>query len=789
MTKDMVEEVKGVLDADPQGPPYVGRAIEPFEYEALLRGTARFTADFAAKSVLHAAFVRSVEASAQVARIDVRQAREMPGVVAVLTGAEVVGRRLKPRVDRGRADPRFARDCHFEAQAITVPAMAVGTVQYVGQAVAMVVAESRYLAEDAAEMVEVDYVPMAAVVDPRGALAAGAPVVVPGASDNLAATIAIERGEPPVRASEGARTIAHRFHVARQSAAPLECRGVVAIPHDHELDVWTSSQSPFVLERVLEEAADWAKGSVHVRTPAMGGAFGQKTNAWGEELIVAVLARELDRPIAWIEDRYENFVSAPQGRDQVHDVRLAVDADGRILSWEDDFLVDFGAHCFIRAGVIGNTAVHLLGPYAIPYVRIEGRGAFTNKTPTAQYRGAGRPEAAFALERGLDLAARELGIDPVKIREVNLLGPEALPHAIPVVYRDGASIVYDGENYRQVARDALRLLPDDEVEELRRGASVSERIGVGMCAYVEATGRGPEPDSVLVRFDASGTLEVITAGAPSGQSHRTTLAQIAADAAIVPIERVRVTTSEPSSVPHSTPTAASRTAVVTGNAVHAGVLELVGEIGHWLGGVLGCRSLVHGPSGFCDESGERAVTWDEVAELLAGTAESVGELSTVGSFAPEASTWSMGVHVVAVSVDVETGATRVLRYAVAEESGPAINPRVVEGQIIGGVAQGVGEALLEAIRYDENGQPTTTSFLDYHLPEVEDVPRVRLAHREAGSQRNRLGLRGVGESGIIGGAAAVAAAIDDALKEHAVFVDRVPLGAEVLLEFIAEAES
>lgn len=776
----MRDDASSSLDG---GSGYLGRGIEPFEYEALLRGAARFTADLVPTGSLHAAFVRSTEASARLIRIDASAARRMPGVVAVLTGDGIVGHRLTPRVDRGRADPRFVKDCRFEAQTISVPAMAVDAVQYVGQAVAVVVASSRYLAEDAAELVEVDYEPRAPVLDVRGALDFDVPLVVPGTESNLAASISIERGTRPALVPAGAKTIEHRFHVARQSAAPLECRAAVAVPRDGRLEVWISSQSPFLIERVLEEVTGWSRGSVQLRTPAMGGAFGQKTNAWGEEFVVAVLARELDRPVAWIEDRYENFVSAPQSRDQIHDVRLVVDSEGRILSWEDDFLVDFGAHCFIRAGVIGNTAIHLLGPYTIPYVRIEGRGAFTNKAPTAQYRGAGRPEAAFALERSIDLAARELGIDPVKVRDVNLLGREALPHAKPVVYRDGASIVYDGRDYKEVVRDAMCLVPETELEALRRQASSSERIGVGLCAYVEATGRGPEPDSVLATFGVSGVLTIFTAGAPSGQLHRTTLAQIAADAAKLPIERVTVVTSEPSKVPQSTPTAASRTAVVTGNATRVGVAQLVGVIEGWLSELLECGPLAHGPDGFRDDTAERVVSWDEAAALLREGRGPQGarELSALGSFAPVASTWSMGAHVAVVSVDVELGTTRVLRYAVAEESGPPINPRVVDGQIIGGVAQGIGEALLEAVLYDENGQPTTTSFLDYRLPEMLDVPEVRLAHREVPSERNPLGLKGVGESGVIGGAAAIAAAVDDALKDRSVFVDSVPISADYLL--------
>jgi aerobic carbon-monoxide dehydrogenase large subunit len=769
---------------------YFGQGIEPLEYGDSLRGAARFTADMTPKHSLHAAFVRSTEARARIVSIDTTEALAVPGVIGVWTGAEIVGSRLKPRTDPGRAEARFVADVNWVAPPFTVPAMAVDVTQYVGQAVAIVVANSRYEAEDGAEAVMVDYDPLEAAIDPRAALEADAPIVNPGTANNLAASLSIEHGDPHA-ADRVTRTVTieHTFYIARQNATPMECRGAVAIPRGDEVDVWVSSQSPFIIERVIHEAAGWADGTVHAQTPAMGGAFGQKTNSWAEELVVTVLAKELGQPVAWIEDRYENLVAAPQSRDQFHDVRLVVDDEGHILSWEDDFLVDFGAQCFIRAGVAGNTAVHLLGPYAVPYVRINGRGAFTNKTPTAQYRGAGRPEAAFALERSLDLAARQLGIGTAKIREQNLLGLDDLPHAKPVIYRDGASIVYDGQDYQAVARAALELIPESEVAELKRQAGPDERIGMGIIAYVEATGRGPEPDTVRVTFDHDGILTVHTGGAPSGQFHLTTLAQIAADASGLPMSAVKVVTSAPSKVPRATPTAASRTAVVTGNATRSGAMELMEKVAAWLETTLDVGPLRQVAEGYQAEGSQSIVSWDEVAALLRDGRGPDGatEIHVIGSFAPAASTWTMGVHVAVVGVDVGLGATRVLRYAVAEETGPAINPRVVEGQVLGGVAQGIGEALLEAITYSDTGQPTTTTLMDYKIPEAEDVPVIRLAHIEVPSERNPLGVKGVGESGVIGGAAVIAAAIENALADLPITIDRVPVTADYLLELILEA--
>lgn len=771
---------------------YFGTGVEPVEYRDSLLGKAQFTPDLIPENSLHAAFVRSSEASARIKQIDTTDVRGVPGVIAVWTGAEIVGERLKPRSDVGRAEAHFAADVDWVATPVTVPAMAVDVVKYVGEPVAVVIATSRYEAEDGADAVMVDYEPLQPVSDARAALEEDSPVVVPGMESNLAASITVAHGDRGiVERALNTVTIEHTFHVARQNASPMECRGAVAIPRGGELDMWVSSQGPGMVERVLCAAAGWEEGTVHVRTPSMGGAFGQKTNAWGEELVVGVLAKELDQPISWIEDRYENLVAAPQGRDQIHDVRLVVDTDGRILSWEDDFIVDFGAHCFIRSGVAGNTAIHLLGPYAVPNVRIQGRGVFTNKAPTAQYRGAGRPEAAFALERSLDLAARELGIGVAKIRDQNLLGPEDLPHSKPVIYRDGVPVVYDGKDYQAVARAALELIPDQELAELKTHALPTERIGMGIMAYVEASGRGPDPDTVRVTFDQTGVLTVSTGGAPSGQFHRTTLAQIAADAASLPLSSVRVETSSASKVPRPGMTAASRTAVVAGNGTRAGALKLLDSIAGWLTELLEVDAVLPTMGGFQARHEGRFISWDDVAALLGEGRgpEGATELYEIGAFSPPASTWSMGVHIAVVSVDLGLGTTRVLRYAIAEETGPSINPRVVKGQLVGAVAQGIGEALLEAVTYSEEGQPTATTLMDYKLPEFEDVPTVRIAHIDVPSQRNPLGIKGVGESGVIGGAAVIASAIDNALAELNVTVDRVPITADYLLSLILDAET
>jgi aerobic carbon-monoxide dehydrogenase large subunit len=452
-----------------------------------------------------------------------------------------------------------------------------------------------------------------------------------------------------------------------------------------------------------------------------------------------------------------------------------LDRGGHIVSWEDDYLVDLGVHNLWMVGVVGNTAMHLLGAYRIPNVRVTGTGVFSNKTPTAQYRGAGRPEACFVLERSLDRAAVELGIHPVKLRSVNILGAGDLPYPQGVPYRDGVEITYDGKDYARVLDEALGLIPEATVAQLRNSAAPHERVGFGVSVYMEATARGPaEPETARVRLLLDGTVEVATGTGPSGQAHKTVFAQVAADALHVPYDRVRVITGDTDTVSQGLGSFASRSAVIAGSAVRIAAQELGALAAETVNRGLG-EEAVLADDGLRVGPGGRLLTWPEVA-ALAGE-----ELSASYSFAPTTVTWTMGVHTVVVKVDVETGHVQVLRYAVAHETGPSLNPRVVDGQIRGGVAQGIGSALLEHVDHDASGQPLSATLAEYMVPEATDVPHIALAHLEVPSELNPLGIRGVGESGIIAGSAAIAGALDDALEEYGVRVDRTPMTPEYLL--------
>lgn len=755
--------------------PFVGQGVDRTDIGPLLDGSGAFLADLAPAGTLHAAFVRSNLAAGEIVGVDTTAARSAPGVVRVVTGAELAEhvRPIQPP-SNSRPPERFTSFYDIQSFPRTIPPLAVREVRYVGEPIAVVVAEDRYLAEDAAALVRVDYAERAAVADVAVALEPDAPVVHADLTSNLAVSLAMTKGELPE--DDDLVVVEGEYSIARQSGLSIECRGVLAYPEDDgRLSVWSSTQVPFIVRQVICGATGWGPDEVRVRAPEVGGGFGPKATVYAEEVVIPWVAREIGRPVVWVEDRYENLTAATQARDNLHRTRLTVDRSGRIVSWEDDYLVDLGVHNFWMVGVVANTAMHLLGAYRIPNARITGKGVFSNKTPTAQYRGAGRPEAAFALERSLDEAATRLGITAVKVRQLNILGPDDLPYPQGTPYRDGVDIVYDGEDYGRVLTAAMELVGEDDVAELKRAAAPHERVGFGVGVYMEATARGPsEPETARARLRPDGKLEVSTGTGPSGQAHRTVFAQIAADVARVDMADVVVITADTDMVPQGLGSFASRSAVVAGSAVRGAVLAAVDAGVAAVTGLFGAAD--HAPGGFLVRDNGKHVSWADLALLT--------EINEVHTFAPPTVTWTMGVHAVAVVVDTEVGSVDVVRYGVAHETGPALNPRVVDGQLRGGVAQGIGGALLERVAHDPGGQPQSVTLADYLVPETTDVPAIRLAHLESPSTRNPLGIKGVGESGIIASSAAIAGAIDNALEEFGVHVARNPMTSDYVLDLI-----
>ncbi|MGH3757513.1 xanthine dehydrogenase family protein molybdopterin-binding subunit [Actinophytocola sp.] len=763
--------------------PTVGTSVARREDPRLLRGEGSFLADLVGDA-LQFAFVRSTRASASIVDIDLTGALASPGVVSVLDGA-TFARMAGPLEPIYLPNPRFVEATGFRTAPLRVDAIAVDRVRYVGEPVAVVVATDRYLAEDAAERVEVEYRDLPGAFTAADALADGAPPVRPDCAGNVAASLRFAKGTVP----DGPVVVEGSYRMGRHSGVPLETRGVIA---DFDLDtatvhLVTSSQIPHLVRTALCRAAGWPRSDLRVSVPDVGGGFGTKANIYGEELVGCVLARYLRRRVAWVEDRAEHLVATAHSRDRRHTNRLVLDHDGRILGYADDFVVDLGAHNFWLGGVTANSAIHGLGPYRIPAFDVTGRAVLTNKTPTTQYRGAGRPEACFAMERLLDRAASVLGLSRVEIRRRNLITAAELPYEVGALYHDGQPIVYDGGDYlalldRCVAEVERIDLDSVSRKELRDG----ERLGTGYAMFAEGTGLGPYEVGRVVLL-ASGRFEVSSGAASAGQGHETTLAQVAADELRVPLEAVRVTRADTGVTEDGIGTYASRSAANAGPAVAAAAGELVADAkqalgrrrgAHWRGGDVRLDEF-----GFFHPETDTKVTWEELALALAGERqEEAGDapvLERVHTWRPDTVTWTAGAHAAVVAVDDATGFARVLRYVGVDEGGRSLHPSIVEGQVMGGVAQAIGGALFERFEFDPTGQPLTTTLMDYLLPATTDVPRIRLAHVEVPSTMNPLGVRGVGESGIIPGYAAIASAADDATggRTH---LDGTPLDPTVL---------
>lgn len=762
---------------------YIGSSVRRREDDRLLDGNGSFLADRAA-GAHHVVFVRSSCAHARIVGIDTAAAERMPGVHGVFD-AERLGLAGVHIPSLTIPDPDFTAATSLVLAEQRLPILASDTVHYVGQPIAVVVADDRYLAEDAAEQVEVTYQTLPPVVDAHAALAPEGPVLFDHLATNEAARLEYSFGDPGSVFAAAHHVVEGTYRMQRHGAVPLECRGVLAEVDGvrQRVEVTTSTQVPHMVRNAICTVTGWGREDVKVSVPDVGGGFGTKANVYGEEVVLAVLARHTGRRVIWVEDRQEHLVSSAQGRDQEHRARLAVDAEGRILAWEVDFVVDIGAGSLWVAGIVANTAIHLMGPYRVPAVHVRGRAALTNKTLVAQYRGAGRPEATFALERSLDAAAAHVGLTTSEIRRRNLLTAADMPYARPIPYRDGVPVAYDGGDYLACLDSVTRALPATEVD-VCAVENPDHLIGYGVASYLEATGRGPH-ETARIRLLGDGRFEVTAGAASAGQGHETVFAQVAAEALSVPLDRVRYVASDTERLPDGVGTFASRSAVLAGSAVHQAANELVDAASVRAARLLEVDHVDYASGRFA--SAERSIGWEELAAAsrVGGRDEGAAALDVTTVYRVPTVTWTMGVHAVILGVHRRTGIVKVLRYAVSHEGGREINPRIVEGQIVGGVAQGIGGALFEAWGHSPTGDPTSTTFAAYHLPLTTDVPDVIVDHLHVDTPSNPLGVRGAGESGTIAVYAAVAGAVDSALggRYH---VTTTPIGTGDLCRALAE---
>ncbi len=769
----------------------IGASVLRNEDARLLTGRAAFVDDIEPPGTLHVAFVRSDLPHARIAGLDVEAARRHPGVAAVIT-AEDLGPLCAPGPVLVPPPPIEGHVFH----ARTPLPLARDRVRYQGEALAIVVAESRYVAEDAAELVDVDLEPLDAVVDLETALDPDAPRVHDDLDSNLAARVHQTKGDWASAEAEADLVLSRRFRYDRGVSAAIENRGVLAVFDEREdrLTVWDTTQAPIPIRNALAALLGLPESRVRVIAPFIGGGFGPKIMFYGEEILIPWLAMRLGRPVKWIEDRYENFFATTQERAQVHHAEIALSRDGRILGVRDRFVHDTGAYDPYGLTVPINSQCTLLGPYRVPHYDSAFDVVFTNTPIVTPVRGAGRQHGVFVMERLLDLAARELGLDRVEIRRRNLLEPHEFPHDHEILYQDSAPLTYDSGDYGPALEEAARRIGYEEFETLRAAARAEgRRLGLGIVNYVEGTGIGPY-EGARVTVEPGGTVSVATGVGTQGQGHFTSFAQVVAGEIGVDPSRVRVVTGDTGEFHWGTGTFASRGAVVAGSAIHAAAravrekilahaseaLEVAPEDLELAGG----RAVVRGAPDVGIGLGELAT----LANPLRGAVRPGTEpgLEATAYFGPASGSTANGVHALVVEVDPETHGVEILRYVVVHDCGTVINPMIVEGQIHGGVALGIGNAFYEELVFDEVGGVTNASFMDYLLPTATDVPSIETAHRETPSPLNPLGVKGVGEAGAIPVAAAFAQALEDALGADVPGLEilEVPLGPGRLFELV-----
>jgi CO/xanthine dehydrogenase Mo-binding subunit len=760
-------------------PSAIGQGVRRREDARFLAGRGRYVTDLPFESALHAAIVRSPHAHARIVDVSIGAACARPGVRGVFVLGDLP--ELRGALPAPVVPAVSVKPCRQSALADEV-------VRFAGEPVAVIVATDPYLASDAAEAVRVEYAPRPAVLDPERAVLPDAPCVHPWQT-NVAATVALQAGDVDAVLASAPVVLTRRFRCGRVTALPLEPRAVAARwdPVTPALHVWSSTQMPYVVRQRVAEALGLPLDAVRVVAPDVGGGFGTKGPVYPEDLIVAALARRLGAAVRWTDTRRESFVSTAHAGDQVHTATLALDREGHILALADEFLIDAGAY-LPRGAVVANvTATHLVGLYRLPAFRCRGRIVVTHKVPSAPYRGAGRTQAVFVAERLMDIAARELGLDPVDLRRRNLIGAGAMPYRRDLPYRDGMPIVHDSGDYPALLETAVSRAGYATFRARQAaGRRAGRLLGIGLAAYNEATGIGPH-EGAHVAVDAAGAVRV-TVGVPSqGQGHETTLGQVCADRLGVPLASVTVAAGDTARFPASNGTYASRVTVVVGNAV-AKAAEAVGErIRRVAGRALECDPadvVIDGGRVHVRGAPEPAV---DLAALHAlsqrpDVVRDLGEpgLGATRYHSPDSVTWAAGVHVATVEVDRETGAVTVLSYHATHDAGHEVNPLIVAGQTQGGAVQGIGMALTEEIVYDESGQAVTGTLMDYALARADSVPGIDVASVDSPSPLNPLGVKGTGEGSAVPGPAAIANAVADALG-GAVDLTQIPLRADAVL--------
>ena len=762
------------MAATPVLPKLVGQRVKRREDPRLIQGRGTYVDDVKIAGMQHLAFKRSDVAHGRIRSIDTAAAEAMDGVEAVFTGVQIAEFLAPMPIGTPFPSPEHR-------------AVAVDTVRFVGDPVAVVAACDRYVARDAADAVVVEYEALPAVVDPEtamtgrpallhadfpnnvalGPLPAGTGVGRKGAVDDTAVGAAFEAADV---------VVAQRMVNQRLAPSSIEARGVVAHyePGREALTIWSSSQNPHILRTFVAQMLGLGQDRVRAIAPEVGGGFGAKINIYGEEYVAAALSKRLGLPIKWIEDRSEAFLATVHGRDLIAYVELAAARDGKVLGLRMRIIADIGAYnMLLTAGVPTNSMTMANATYAIPAIRATLTEVFTNKTPTDAYRGAGRPEAAYFVERAMDMLARELGMDPAELRRKNFIQPAQFP------YRTQMGAVYDSGDYEKALDHALQAAGWEQRERERDAARAEGRIaGLGLSMYVEICGMGPSStlppggwEHSQVTVERDGRISATTGVSPHGQGNETTFAQMLADQFGVPLDHVTIHHGDTAVVKQGIGTFGSRSQAVGGAALHDAGAKVKAKMAKFAAALLEAHE-----SDLVFENGTIAVkgapaSAKPFAEVAAYAYRPIRlpegltpGLSDEAFFEPTNNTYPFGCHIAMLEIDRETGEPRLLKMVAVDDAGHLINPLIVEGQIHGGLAQGIGQALIEEVAYDADGQPLTGSFMDYALPRASDFPRFELDATVTPTPVNPLGAKGVGEAGTIGSTPCIVNAAVDALS-------------------------
>ena len=766
-------------------PKLVGSRVKRREDPRLITGNATYVDDIQLVRMLHMAVVRSEHASARIVNVDTSKAAALPGVRLILTAADINVATLPG----APVSPEQKSPLHAVLQG--------DRVRFVGDPIVAVIADDRYIAKDAAELVEVEYAPLPAVTDLEQAVSEGSPLVHDDAPRNTAYAVPFGSGDVDAAFAAAAVVVKQKMYSQRLAGVSLETRAYCADykPGQDHLTLWSSTQIPHLLKPNIAGLLGMPESQVRVIAPEVGGGFGVKADVYPEEVLVSVASRKLGRPVKWVETRSEHLTVTVQGRGQVGEYEVAADANGKVLGMKVRILADLGAYCQLFTSIVPTlSGLMLPGPYAIGAVQAEILGVFTNKTPTGAYRGAGRPEATYYVERMMDLVAAELNLDPVEVRRRNFIAPDAFP------YSTAAGLVYDTGDYDAPTRRCLEILGYENLRrEQAQAREQGRHLGIGVATWVEVCGFAPSAampgvggwEYALVKVERTGKVLVYTGASPHGQGQETSFAQIVADQFGIDINDVRVIHGDTDMVSHGLGTFGSRATVVGGAAVLKASNEVRDKVRKLAAHMLDASEddiVLENGSVHVAGSPDRGKAWAEVVNLAYAAVglppDTDPGLEAKCYFEPPNFTFPFGTHAALVEVDPDTGDVKILRYVAVDDCGTIINPLLVEGQVHGGVVQGIAQALTENMVHDENGQPLSGTLMDYAVPTAEMFPRFETANTVTTTPVNPLGAKGIGEAGTIAASPTIVSAVCDALRPFNVRHLDMPLTSEKVWQAI-----